>query len=276
MKKNDFHDLMGVIFDLDGTLYLGERALPGAVALCAELKRRGVRVAFVSNKPLEERSAYAEKLNRLGIEALPEQVITSAFVLGTYLRKEHPDLCYYVVGEENLRRELRLHGLHLAGDMLEQDAFQVIHAEDVQAVVIAFDRTLDYRKLNIAYQALMRGARFFATNIDKACPMPGGAIPDAGITIAALEAGTGRKLELAAGKPSRLILQAALELLDAPAERCLMVGDRLETDIRMGREAGMLTALVLTGVSRRSDLDGCSNPPNLVLENLTEFLHLLG
>ena len=264
--------LQGVIFDLDGTIYLGEKALPGAVEVCAELTRRGVRIAFVSNKPLEDRRAYAHKLNRLGIAASPDQVITSAYVLGVHLSRRYPELNYYVIGEENLRAELRSHGLKIAGDFPDQDAFQVIHPDGIQAVVVAFDRTLDYRKLNIAYQALLGGARFFATNIDRACPMPGGSIPDAGVTIAALEAGTGRKLEMYAGKPSPLILETALGILDLPPDSCMIIGDRLETDMRMGQDAGMTTGLVLTGVSRRSDLVGCLNPPDLVLENLAGLL----
>jgi NagD protein len=269
------NNLQGVIFDLDGTLYLGDRALPGAVETLAELRQRGKRIVFVSNKPLEDRRAYAEKLNRLGIEAAVEQVITSAYVLGNYLRRSAPDLCYYVIGEANLRQELRSFGLTVAEDFPDQDAFQVIDPAGVQAVVVAFDRTLDYRKLNIAYQALMRGARFFATNIDKAGPMPGGAIPDAGATLAALEAITGRRLELSAGKPSPLILQAACAALDLPPEQCMMVGDRLETDIRMGKEAGMITALPLTGVSQRSDVAAAQYPPDYVLETLLDLLAII-
>jgi arabinose operon protein AraL len=119
----------------------------------------------------------------------------------------------YVVGEQSLRDELRSHGLIVRDEYLDQDPQQVIHPQDVEAVVVAFDRTLDYRKLNTAYQALQHGARFFATNADKTCPMPGGSIPDAGGTIAALEHMTGRQLELLAGKPSPLMMDIALEKL---------------------------------------------------------------
>ncbi|MBN2550787.1 MAG: HAD-IIA family hydrolase, partial [Anaerolineales bacterium] len=215
-------EIDGFLFDLDGTLYLGEQALPGAVETLAELRRRGKRLLFVSNKPLEGPQAYADHLTRFGIPADPDEVLTSAGVLGDYLRRNHPGLRYYVVGEEYLRQELVRYGLTLVDDLWDQDERQVIDPRGIDAVVIAFDRTLDYRKLNTAYQALLRGARFFATNADKACPMPGGAIPDAGATIAALEHITGRKLELLAGKPSPLMMQAALQRLSLPPERCLM------------------------------------------------------
>lgn len=265
-------EIQGVVFDLDGTLYLGERALPGAVALCSALQRLGKRMVFVSNKPLDDRQAYAKKLRGLGIPAEVDQVITSAYVLGTYLLENAPGLCYYVIGEDNLRRELQGYGLWLTDDRIDQDEFETMDATGIDAVIVAFDRTLNYRKLNLAYQALMRGARFFATNIDRACPMPGGSIPDAGMTVAALEAGAGRRLEFSAGKPSPLILQAAVERLGLHPRQCLMVGDRLETDIRMGRDAGMTTALVLTGVTHLHELEGYSSPPDLVLESLFELL----
>jgi len=268
-------DLQGVIFDLDGTIYLGDQLLPGAFEACSELVRCGKRLTFVSNKPLGNRQSYAAKLNQLGINASPEQVITSACVLGAHLAAHHPELRYYVIGEENLRDELRSYGLFISDDLIDQDEFQVIDAGSIQAVVVAFDRTLNYRKLNIAYQALMHGAHFFATNIDLACPMPGGAIPDAGATIAALEKASGRKLELAAGKPSPLIINTAITTMGLPAERCLMVGDRLETDIRMGLEAGMATALVFTGVSQRAHLAGQPYQPDLLLDDLSELIEAI-
>ncbi|CAN5746274.1 HAD-IIA family hydrolase [soil metagenome] len=265
----------GFVFDLDGTVYLGDAALPGSVEGIAELRRRGKRVLFVSNKPLEPRELYAAKLTRLGIPTSPHEVITSAFVLGYHLAQTSPALRLYVIGEENLRAELRSHGLTVINELLDQDPKAVLDPKDIDAVVVAFDRTLDYRKLNTAYQALRQGARFFATNADKTCPMPGGAIPDAGATIAALEHISGRQVELVAGKPSALIAQVALEQLGIAAERCMMVGDRLETDIRMGQQAGMATAVVLTGVATRAEAQQMSMPPDYVLENLGELPELI-
>jgi phosphoglycolate/pyridoxal phosphate phosphatase family enzyme len=258
----------GFVFDLDGTVYLGDAALPGAVAGIGELRRRGKRTLFVSNKPLQPRQDYAAKLTRLGIPTEPDAVITSGYVLGHHLAHHYPTLHYYVIGEENLRAELRSHGLTVVDELLDQDPLEVIAPHGIDAVVVAFDRTLTYRKLNTAYQALLRGAHFFATNGDKACPMPGGAIPDAGGTIAALEHMTGRKLELLAGKPSQLIMEVALERLGLPAARCMMVGDRLETDIFMGQQAGMITAAVLTGVAKRADAERLPTPPTFIIENL--------
>lgn len=266
----------GFVFDLDGTIYLGEKALPGTPETIAELRRRGKKVLFVSNKPLYPGQVYAEKLTRLGIPTKVEDVITSGFVLGYHLSKHEPVLRYYVIGEPNLVEELREHGLQIINEQFaEADPQEVIDPHGVDAVIVAFDRTLDYRKINVAYQALIRGARFFATNSDKTCPMPGGGIPDAGATIAALEAISGRKLEMLAGKPSRLVMQVAMDRMSLPPERCIMVGDRLETDILMGQQAGMFTGAVMTGASTRADVSHMQNPPTYVFETLAEILKVI-
>lgn len=265
----------GFVFDLDGTVYLGEHALPGAVDAIAALRARGKRVLFVSNKPLEPREVYAAKLTRLGIPATPDDVITSAYVLGHHLAHHEPHLRLYVVGEPSLRAELRGHGLTVLDELADQDPMLVVDPAGIDAVVVAFDRTLDYRKLNTAYQALVQGARFFATNADKTCPMPGGGIPDAGATIAALEHLSGRKLELLAGKPSTLIMQVALERLGVPSERAMMTGDRLETDILMGRRAGMFTTVPLTGVATREQALAQPEPPTFIVNTLAEIPDLI-
>lgn len=263
-----------IIFDLDGTVYLGDAALPGAVDAIAELRRRGKRTLFVSNKPLEPRGVYAAKLTRIGIPTDEAEVITSAYVLGRHLAQTAPHLRLYVIGEENLRAELRGHGLTVVDELSEQNPQEVIDPAGIDAVVVALDRTLDYRKLHTAYQALKAGAHFFATNPDSTCPMPGGDIPDAGATIAYLEHLTGREVEVLAGKPSPLTVQVAMAELQVDPSRCLMVGDRLETDIRMGREAGMVTAVVLTGVSNRENALHAAQPSDWIIEGLGELLAL--
>lgn len=268
-------NIEGFIFDLDGTIYLGEATLPGAIELIDKLREQNKKVIFVTNKPLKPRQEYAAKLSRLGIPTPPEDVVTSAYVLGYHLSKTQPDLSLYVIGEESLREELRNYGLHVLNEYDEQDDQQVIDPIGVDAVVVAFDRTLNYRKINTAYQALLHGARFFATNPDKTCPMPGGGIPDAGATIAALEFISGKKLELLAGKPSKLMMEVAMQTMNLPPDRCIMVGDRLETDIRMGSEAGMKTVLVLTGTATRTQAEQAVPQPNLILDNVGKILYLL-
>lgn len=273
--KNVINQLQGFIFDLDGTIYLGERALPGAVEVVARLRQQGRKVLFVSNKPLYPRQVYAAKLTRLGISATTGDIITSGSVLAAHLAMTNPNLKLYVVGEENIKNELSERGLKVVAELDDQDAFEVIDPNGIDAVVVAFDRTLDYRKLNTAYQALLKGAVFFATNPDMTCPMPGGGIPDAGATIAALQALTGRKLDLLAGKPSPLMMQVALRQMGCTAEACMIIGDRFETDIVMGQQAGMRSGLVLTGATRLDPDKPLSPTPDWVFQDLRELFALV-
>jgi NagD protein len=266
------HDLDGFIFDLDGTLYIGDTLLPGAAATVAALRQQGKHTLFVTNKPVDSRTTYAAKLTKLGIAATEENVITSAFVLAHYLAQHASHLRYYVLGEPNFLDELRGNGLTVVDELLAQSEMGTIRPDGINAVIVAMDRTLTYRKLNTAYQALRGGARYFATNGDTTCPMPGGDVPDAGATIAYFQQLTGRTPELVAGKPSPTILQVALARLGLPANRCLMAGDRLETDIRMGHEAGMATALVLTGVTSRALAEQATPRPTLLLANIGELV----
>jgi len=250
----------GFIFDLDGTLYRGEQVIPGAPETIRRLREQGSQVVFISNKPLQQRTTYAAKLTRLGIPAEPDDVITSAVVLGRWLAQEAPGARLYVVGEPPLVEELRAFGLHPTDG-----------SGPVDFVVAAFDRTFDYAKLNTAFQAIRRGARFVATNADRTCPVEDGEIPDAAAVIGALEGCTGKRPELVAGKPSPMMIEAGLARMGLQAGECLVVGDRLETDIRMGKEAGTATALVLTGVTRRKDLTSSPWQPDYVLESVAEL-----
>jgi len=257
--------LRGFILDMDGTIYLSDRALPRAVETISTLRQRGFKVVFISNKPLEPGSAYAAKLTRLGIPTPPEDVITSGYVLSTHLARVAPGARVFVIGEPPLLEEMRQAGLHLTEEPAQVDY-----------VVAAFDRTFDYRKWNIGFQAIkFHGAHFVATNPDRTCPVEGGELPDCAGVIAALEATTGKKVELIAGKPSPMMIQAAAERIGVPVNQCLVVGDRLETDIVMGRQAGARTALVLTGVTRREHLANVPVQPDYVLENIGGILDLL-
>ncbi|GAB4305843.1 MAG: HAD-IIA family hydrolase [Candidatus Bipolaricaulota bacterium] len=250
----------GYILDLDGTVYVGERLVPGADRAIAELRARGRKVLFLSNKPLHSRRDYAQKLSRLGIPADEGDVINSSFVLARHLGQHAPGARVFAIGEPPLLAELTRAGLRLTEDPSE-----------IQYVIAAFDRTFDYRKLAIAFQALRRGARFLATNPDRTCPVEEGEIPDAAAVIAALEATTGRPVEDVFGKPSRHIVDLALATLGLPPERCAVVGDRVETDIRMAKDRGLVAVLTLTGVTRRGDLARASVQPDHVIDGIGDL-----
>jgi NagD protein len=250
----------GWLFDLDGTIYLGEALVPGAAETIAALRSAGRRVAFLSNKPLETRADYARKLTRLGVPAAADDVVNSSLVLARHLATLDPGAPVFVIGEPPLVAELRAHG------------FEVRTDEAVRWVVIAFDRTFDYSKLNIALQAVRRGARLIATNPDRTCPTEHGEIPDCAGMTAAVEAVSGARVEIVVGKPSRIILDVALARLGVPAAESVIVGDRIETDIVMGKRANLATVLVLTGVTRADDPRVAEIAPDLVLPSIRDLI----
>lgn len=250
----------GWLFDLDGTVYRGEQLVPGADETIAALRAAGRRVVFLSNKPIQTREDYARKLTRLGIPTSADEVINSSLVLARHLATLDRGAPVFVIGERPLERELSEHG------------FEVRHDADVRWVVIAFDRTFDYEKLNIALQAVKRGARLIATNPDRTCPTEDGEIPDCAGMTAAVEAVTAHRVEVVVGKPSPIILEVALATLGVDASDAVMVGDRIETDIVMGVRAGLATVLVLTGITRPDDPRIAETAPTLVLPSLRDLM----
>lgn len=250
----------GYLLDLDGTVYLSDRLIDGAAEAIAALRSRGRRIVFLTNKPLHSRADYARKLTDLGIETNEDEVINSSYVLARYLAGRAPGARVYAIGEPPLLAELENAGLSLCDD-----------PEQIQYVIAAFDRTFTYEKLNIGFQAIKRGAHFVATNPDRTCPVEGGEIPDAAGVIAALEATTGKKVEIVTGKPSPVIVSVAIERLGVPKEECAMVGDRLETDMRMARDAGLTGILTLSGITKREDLDHSDIRPSHIINSIAEL-----
>ncbi len=251
----------GYVFDLDGTIYLGEALIPGAQEVVGRLREGGARVVFLTNKPIEPRAVYAKKLTGLGIPTPEEDVINSSLAAARYLSAEMPGARVYVIGEPPLVRELEAAGLRVAQ-----------RPEQTDLVLISLDRGLTYDKIHFAYHAARAGARVMATNPDLVCPMPGDEIVDAGAVIGAMEALLRRPIDGVIGKPSPIMIRTVTDLLGIPPKACVMVGDRLETDIAMGKAAGMATALVLTGVTDRAVLERSDIRPDYVLERLEELL----
>ena len=251
----------GYVFDLDGTVYLGDELLPEARETLDELKRLS-SVVYLTNKPLEMPADYAAKLTRLGVKTRPEEVISSTDALLLYLERHAPATRLFVVGERPLRQ------------LLSSAGYDVVQrSEGVDVVVVSFDRTFDYRKLQVAFDAVRGGARIVATNPDAYCPTPdGGGLPDCAAMLAAIEASTGARAEAIVGKPSLHMADALLDRLGVPAGDTLLVGDRLATDIRMANEAGMASALVLTGATGPEEDLASTDRPDYVIRHLGELL----
>jgi len=182
-------------------------------------------------------------------------------VMVQWLLRNTPGARLFVVGEEPLKSDLRAAGFPLTE-----------RASEIDVVVASFDRTFAYPKLQIAFDAIRGGARLVATNPDRYCPVPGGGEPDCAAIIAAIEACTGVKCDPVVGKPSPIMVATIMALLNLPPEQCIMVGDRLETDIQMGIDAGMATCLVLTGDADRERLAASGLHPTLVLERIDGLL----
>jgi NagD protein len=249
------------IFDLDGTVYLGDALLPTAHRAITTLRAAGKRTVFLSNNPTHTRFAYSRKLTRLGLPTPPEDIINSSVVMVDFLRHNLPNAKLFVCGEQPLIDDLRDGGFSFSDNPIEIDA-----------VIASFDRTFVYSKLQIAFDAIRAGARFFATNGDRYCPVPGGGQPDAAAIIAAIEACTNTRCEAVVGKPSIHMTNAILNLLQMPPERCIMTGDRLETDVQMGLNAGMAAALTLTGATSLSDAQASTVRPHFILNDLGDLL----
>jgi HAD superfamily hydrolase (TIGR01457 family) len=257
----------GFIFDLDGTVYRGDSLIPGAERVIRLLREEGRKVVFLSNKPLETREDYASKLTRLGIPTHPDEVINSTYVMAHFLKEDAPQARLFVIGEVPFIEELKRAGFRI-----------VEEPEEIDYVIVAFDRTFDYPKLNIAYQAIKLGAHFVATNPDRTCPVEGGEIPDCAGMIAAIEAVTEKKVEVIVGKPSPIMIQAVLDVMGLRPEECILIGDRLETDIKMGKDSGIATGIVLTGVTDEKTLMGhkhTSDQPDFVFQSIADVENLL-
>lgn len=253
----------GYVFDLDGTLYLGDQLLPGAAETVAAIRDRGARVAFLTNKPLERPAAYAAKLTSLGIAADADEVVSSTDALVQYLVAHAAGARILTVSEP------------LIDELLHEAGFTIVgHDEPEQAevVVVSWDRTFDYAKLVAAFRAVRAGARIVATNPDPFCPFPDGDLPDCAAMLAAIEASTGARAEAIVGKPSPHMSAALLQRLALPADDTILVGDRLLTDVRMAQEAGMASALVLTGATGIDALDCSSVVPDFVLDGVADVL----
>ena len=258
-RPTQFYD--AYIFDLDGTVYLGDALLPNAHRAITTIRAAGKRTVFLSNNPTHTRFEYSRKLTRFGLRTPPEDIINSSVVMVDFLQHTLPGAKLFVCGEQPLIDDLRNGGFSFSDQPGEIDA-----------VIASFDRTFVYAKLQIAFDAIRAGACLFATNADRYCPVPGGGQPDAASIIAAIEACTNTKCEAMVGKPSIHMTNAILNLLRLPPRRCIMTGDRLETDVQMGLSAGMAAALTLTGATTLQDAQASQIKPHFILKDLGDLL----
>jgi len=263
MKVLELYD--NFIFDLDGVLYIQNEPITSGLAFANLVTSKGKTRLFLTNNSKFTRRDYREKLSRMGLDGIEEdEVLTSAYAAVLYL-KENRDIAgksAYALGGQGLQEELESAGLVV----LEGD-----EGRGADFVLVGWDTELTFDRLKTAVLAVNAGADFIATNDDATFPAPDGLWPGAGAIVAAVERATGQA-PVVVGKPHRCMMDIALARLGGRSERTIMIGDRLETDVLGGLRAGIKTALVLTGVSKREEVAGSEWQPDYVLESLEEWL----
>ncbi len=253
------------LFDMDGTLYLGDRLYDFSKELLETIRSKGKKYLFMTNNSSKSVEDYVKKLEKLGISATREDFMTSSQATAYYLHKHHEGQRLYVCGTESLKTELRREGFTVTEKV-----------EDTDCIVMGFDTELTFQKLHdVSYLLLTRkDIPYIATNPDLVCPTEFGSVPDCGSICAAVKNATGR-LPVVIGKPSPLMPQLAMEKLGIPREKTCVVGDRIYTDIKSGLNAGAMGILVLSGETTEEILAQSPDKPHLVLKDAGEILEAL-
>ena len=252
--------IRGVVLDVDGTVVRGNEPVPGAPAAVDRLRAAGRDPCFCSNNPTKGPRAYAERLGAAGIDAAPDEVVTAADSTVAYLREHHANDDLYVVGEDGLVERLVAGGLSIADEPAAADAG-----------VVSIDRSFDYDDLTRALWALGDGTSYVGTDPDRVIPAPDAFVPGSGAVINAVSGVLDHDPDAVLGKPSTTARELVLDRIGHPPEECLVVGDRLDTDVALGADAGMTTAVVLTGVTDRDDVADSPYDPDYVLADLDEL-----
>jgi 4-nitrophenyl phosphatase len=257
-KMDDIEKLStvrGFLLDMDGTFYLGDRLLEGALRFIDLLRKQKKEFLFLTNNSSKHGSQYAEKISRLGLPLTDKSVLTSGEATALYLKERHPGADLFLVGTPSLEEEFRQHSFHLV-------------QQEPQVIVLGFDTTLTYNKLWALCDFVRAGIPFIATHPDFNCPTEKGFMPDVGAMIAFVKAATGRQPDLVVGKPNRLIVEAAAVKMNLQVNRLAMIGDRLYTDIALGQTSGITTILVLSGETKLEDLRESPFQPDYTFKDL--------
>ena len=258
-------DLKLFLFDMDGTLYLGDRLFDFTIELLQRIKATGGRYMFMTNNSSKSVVDYIKKLHNLGIEATREDFMTSSQATAYYLHKYHEGQTLYVCGTESLKEELRMEGFTVTTDL-----------DKVECIVMGFDTELTFQKLHdVSFLLLTRPELpYIATNPDLVCPTEFGSVPDCGSVCIGIKNATGKE-PIVIGKPSPLMPQLAMERLQIAKEHACVVGDRIYTDVKSGLNAGITGILVLSGETTVEILNASEDKPHMVLQDASEILEAI-
>lgn len=251
-----FSNIKLFLFDMDGTLYLGDQLYDFTKELLATIKAKGKRYMFMTNNSSKSVLAYIEKLKKLGIDATKEDFITSSQATAFYLKKYHKDDRLYVCGTESLKQELRENGFTV-----------VDNTDDTDCIVMGYDTELNYKKLwDVSYLLTTRELPYLATNPDYVCPTEWGSVPDCGSICDMIFNATGKRPQFI-GKPEPLMPLLAMEQVGVSKEQTAVVGDRIYTDIKSGVNAGAVSVLVMSGETTEEILIASDVKPDIVLKD---------
>lgn len=246
--------MFGFLIDMDGVIYRGSQLIAGADRFITELRENEIPFLFLTNNSQRTRRDVVIRLQRMGIDVEERHVFTCAMATARYLARQKPGGTAYVIGEGGL-----LTALH-------QNGYGIVD-RDPDYVVVGEGRTLNFEMAEAALGMLLQGAKLVATNLDPNCPTHAGMRPGCGAIVAMLEAASGVKA-FSVGKPSPVMLRAARKELGLRTEETIMIGDTMETDIIGGVQLGYKTVLVLSGGTRREDLQRYAYAADLVIESL--------
>lgn len=253
------------IFDLDGTIFVGNKLLPYVRETIGSLKKSGKKIYYLTNTSIRSREQLVHFLADLGLDVEFDEVVTASYVAGWYFHRRMNQLKektnVLVIGEDALRKDLKSWGVPIT-----QEPHAASH------LLIGIDFSFDYDSIMKGMQALDTGATLVAVNPDPNCPVDGGKrIPDTGTFTAALETASQTKEKIIIGKPSPIMGQYFHSILKEKAKECIFIGDRIETDIQFGKANQMQTALVLTGAATKKALQNSPIKPDYVWETLGEL-----
>ena len=252
------------LFDMDGTLYLGDQLFDFTDNLLSSIKKAGKRYMFMTNNSSKSVAAYVEKLKRLGIDAVERDFITSSQATAFYLKKNYPNAVLYVCGTASLKEELAKEGFCITES-----------TEKAECIVMGFDTELTFQKLHdISFMLTTRDIPYIATNPDYVCPTEFGYVPDCGSVCDMICNATGKR-PVFIGKPQPLMPNMAMEVAGCPRERTAVIGDRIYTDVKSGLKAGTLAVLVMSGETTEEILNASPDKPDLVLVDAGEIIEYL-
>ncbi|RQG86730.1 HAD-IIA family hydrolase [Natrarchaeobius halalkaliphilus] len=254
----------GAIIDLDGTVYRSNEPIPGAVKAINRMRSFDLDIVFATNSSTKSIRTCVEKLESMGVSTNRNEILTSASVTASYVSEAYSDAVAFVIGEDPLRDELSERGVAISSDPC-----------DAETLVVGKDRSFDFNTLQMTLNILDTGIPFIVTNPDRSSPTDSGIAPGTGAIIAAIVAASGRDPDIVVGKPNESMANITLDSVDSSPSEWLVIGDNVDTDIAMGKRAGMTTVLVQSGVDNRRVERNSSTLPDYILDSLGSINEVL-